>query len=355
MQTKNDLLLDFLGMPNTQFVIPPYQRLYSWKERQCKELWLDLGRAARGDVRHFIGTLLYVKDSEVDGITRLAVVDGQQRLTTLTLVLVALQRYLETHDLVLSDIDAMEIRTRYLKVGNDGKLLLSRDDRETLAAVVDGGELPEKASENVLANLAFFQKLMEDEEFDPEQLWKGLNALFIIDAQSGRDDNAQLIFESLNSKGVPLTTADLVRNYLLLARDHDEQAYLYDEYWSVIQGVFQPDPGSLKLDNAIQGWLTVRFRKVRAKGAGEVYSVFKQYVEDDYDGTIEALLLELRGFCMVWAENYRYHAVKKFKSSMKWAVNGGGTLVAGRKARKVENKQFEKENRKHLDSVDESW
>lgn len=360
MQTEKTALLDLLGTPGTRFVIPAYQRLYSWKERQCRELWLDLQRAAKADASHFVGTLLYAKeDPDPAGYARLAVIDGQQRLTTLTLLLEALHRYLASRDLALEGgVDADAIETRYLRAssseGAPARLALSRNDRATLDAVLDDAPLPENASRNVQDNLALFQSLMEEDRFDAQALWRGIERLFVISAEVGKDDNAQLIFESLNSKGKPLTTADLVRNYLLLAQSHEEQTRLYDEYWSPIEGMFQPDPGSLRLDNAIQGWLSVRFRKVRARGRDEVYSVFKQYVEDEYTGTTEALLHELRSFCMVWAENYRYHAVKKYKSAFKWAENGTSTLVSHYEKKQSSDESYAESLRAKMDSVDAS-
>lgn len=359
MQTKKTRLLDLLGMPGTRFVIPVYQRLYSWQERQCRELWLDLHRAARAGASHFIGTLLYShEDPDPAGYARLAIIDGQQRLTTLTLLLEALRRYLAARNQVLGGIDAAALDARYLRVG-DGtgapcKLVLSRNDGPTLQAVLDGAPMPDNASENVQRNLAFFQSLMDEDGFDAAELWRGVEKLFVISAEVGAADNAQLIFESLNSKGKPLTTADLVRNYLLLAESHEEQARLYDEYWDPIEGMFQPDPGSLRLDNAIQGWLSVRFRKVRARGRDEVYSVFKQYVEDEFTGTTESLLHELRNFCMIWAENYRYHAVKKYKSAFKWAENGAPTLVSHYEKKQSANQAFADATRAKMDATDAS-
>lgn len=359
MQTSKTPLLDLLGTADTRFVIPVYQRLYSWQERQCHELWLDLHRAARSDASHFIGTLLYAhEDPDPVGSQRLAVIDGQQRLTTLTLLLEALRRYLAARNQVLDGIDAATIETRYLRVG-DGpatpcKLVLSRNDGPTLEAVLNDTPLPDNASENVQRNLAFFQSLMDEDGFDPRALWRGIEKLFVISAEVGAADNAQLIFESLNSKGKPLTTADLVRNYLLLAESHEEQTRLYDEYWDPIEGMFQPDPGSLRLDNAIQGWLSVRFRKVRARGRDEVYSVFKQYVEDEFTGTTESLLHELRNFCMIWAENYRYHAVKKYKSAFKWAENGAPTLVSHYEKKQSTNQAFADATRAKMDATDAS-
>lgn len=357
MQTSKTMFLDLLGTPNTRFVIPAYQRLYSWKEPQCRELWLDLNRAAKADMTHFVGTLLYShEDPDPSGYRRLAIIDGQQRLTTMTLLLEALRRRLVAHGESIDGVDADVIAKRYLRAADAPdapcKLALSRNDGPTLEAVLDDDPLPENASENVQRNLAFFQSLMEEDGFDPRELWRGIEELFVISAEVGDEDNAQLIFESLNSKGKPLTTADLVRNYLLLAQTHEEQTRLYDEYWSPIEGMFQPDPGSLRLDNAIQGWLSVRFRKVRARGRDEVYSVFKQYVEDEFDGTTESLLHELRNFCMVWAENYRYHAVKKYKSAFKWAENGSSTLVSHYEKKQSSNKSFADAARAKMDSVD---
>ena len=118
--------------------------------------------------------------------------------------------------------------------------------------------------------------------------------------------------------------------------------------------MFVPDPGSLRLDNAIQGWLSVRFPRIRAKGAAEVYSVFKQYVEDEFEGTTESLLAELRNFSLVWAENYRYHAVKKYRSSFDWATNGAKTLVSHLATKQAANPEAAEKIRRGMNAVDES-
>lgn len=360
MKTTNHLLLDFLSQDNTRFVIPAYQRLYSWKVRQCHELWADLLRVAKTGEKHFLGTLLYTTETnDSQGRTRLAIVDGQQRITTVTLLLVALAHYMNDTDTILDGVTATDIRNRYLIVSGSeiacGKLVLSRNDRDTLLAITEGAPVPASASERVIENLNYFESLMKEDTFDAQALWLGISNLFVIEAKADVNDNAQLIFESLNSKGVPLTTADLVRNYLLIAQNHAEQTRLYDEYWAPIEGMFVPDPGSLRLDNAIQGWLSVRFRKVRAKGADEVYGIFKQYMEDEYSGTTDDLLRELRNFCLVWAENYRYHAVKKYKSAFNWAVNGPKTLVSEREKKPADHEKTAEATRRAHNAVDVSW
>lgn len=356
MQTSNALLLDIVGASRTRFVIPPYQRAYSWKRRQCEELWLDIFRAARSASQHFVGTLLYAPErNDENGNVRFSIVDGQQRTTTVSLILVALARHLKSTGTTLAHTTADEIEAHYLLLdGNSslpGKLVLSRGDRASYFDALLGAKPDDIASENIAHNLAFFIEKMAEPDFDAEALWQGLNLLSVIFAEVEKTESAQPIFESLNSKGAPLTTADLVRNYLLLAETHTQQTYLYDTYWSIIESLFVPDPGSLRLDNAIQGWLSVRFRKVRAHGPGEVYSIFKRYVEDDYTGTTEDLLRELRNFCFVWAENYRYHAVKKFRT-MDWAVNGAPTLTSGFTRQKAHNEAYAQRVRAEMRNTD---
>ena len=307
MQTEKTVFLDLLGMPATRFVIPAYQRLYSWRERQCRELWLDLHRAARADATHFIGTLLYShEDPDADGRQRLAVIDGQQRLTTMTLLIEALRRHLADRGRTLDgSIDAPALDARYLRVG-DGpgapcKLVLSRNDGPTLQAVLDGTPPPENASENVQRNLAFFQSLMDEDGFDPQTLWRGIEKLFVISAEVGARDNAQLIFESLNSKGMPLTTADLIRNLLLVNAGYDEQTRLYNLYWAPIERLYADDPGSQRLNAALHGYLAVTARKLRISDKDQVYAAFKTFMEDVYQGSLEELLIGLKGFCETFA------------------------------------------------------
>lgn len=334
MQTKQGYFLDLLGEPDVQYAIPAYQRLYSWTTAQCETLWSDVMRAQRNNRKHFLGTLLYIPDGREGDISIRSVIDGQQRCATLTVLLTAFARYLQEASVRLSDVDARFISENYLRCGAANaeiKLVLSSSDRGTLAALINDESLPENTSKNVVDNFKFFYSKMQSDGFEGSVLWEGLKLLTVIYAELAHKDSPQLVFESLNSKGMPLTTADLIRNFLLIAESHEEQTRLYDEYWKPIESMFQPDPGSLKLNNAVHGWLQVRYTKVRTLNANEVYGIFKAYVEDEFDGTTEDLLDELRSFCLVWAENYKYHAVKAFRSKYNWAKNGKPkTLVSDR-------------------------
>lgn len=193
--------------------------------------------------------------------------------------------------------------------------------------------MPELVSERVVDNFAFFCEKTEEDGFRAEDLWAGLQQLLLISANLTGEDNPQLIFESLNSRGTPLTVGDLVRNYLLIAEDQKDQERLYEEYWKPIEMMFGDDPGSERLNAGIRMWLTIRFVKERVRDKSHTYSVFKAYIEDEYEGTLEDLLIELRDFCLMWSENYKDHNImtgsKEFRS-WKWAKDKPTTLVPPR-------------------------
>ena len=188
MQTSNALLLDIVGASRTRFVIPPYQRAYSWKRRQCEELWLDIFRAARSASQHFVGTLLYAPEKrDENGNARFSIVDGQQRTTTISLILIALVRHLKNTGTSLTHITAAEIEERYLLLAGDsnlpGKLVLSRGDRASYFDALRGAAPDAIASESIAHNLAFFSEKMAEPDFDAEALWQGLNLLSVIFAE----------------------------------------------------------------------------------------------------------------------------------------------------------------------------
>ena len=352
MRINQQSLLDLMGAPDVRFSIPKFQRAYSWDALQCDELWRDLMRAARAHRTHFMGTLIYFEEPH-GALRELSVVDGQQRLTTATLILSAFARHLRETGEQLFGIDADYLTQTFLGDSAGAKLLLSPADRTTLEAVIANGELPEQPSERIVSNLQNFAAKMAQDDFDPLMLWQGLTSLFVISAELDNRKQAPVIFESFNSKGVPLVTADLVRNYLLISESHAEQKRLFQKYWEPISGVFGDDPGSIRLNNAILGWLAVRLTKVRKFGDEQAFSIFKSFCEDEYEGTIDDLLEELYAFCMVWAENYRYHAVKKYKTA-DWASLGHKTRVSGRKRAKLDNPESYEYYKKHF-GVDPQW
>lgn len=361
MKVMQKNMLEFMEEGDMRFVIPAYQRLYSWNETQCEELWLDILRAARGKHNHFLGTVLYNVAYEGKTPDHIEIIDGQQRLTSVSLVILALARYLESHPRSCSadTSDAATLISRYLVMSEAGgsdpitKLLPSHHDASPYDAVIRGGDGNPMSS--ITRNLSFFQEKMAEDDFDYEQLLEGLRRLTTIFVEVDDFRDAQPIFESVNSKGMPLNVADMVRNYLLLTESHDEQTRLFEEYWKVSQEMFAPDPGSLKLNTGIKSWLAIRLKGARIQSAEQTYASFKRYVEDVYQGDKEPILRELRGFCLMWAENYRYHGVKKYRSGSDWAKLGAPALTSGYKLKKADNEEYAREFREKLRNADSRW
>lgn len=341
MKAKLEKMLDLLGSQVLRFKIPLFQRSYTWSEEQCEELWRDIKRSAKTRQDHFSGSVLYLpqpaseagSDITDNGQVRIVnVVDGQQRLCTLTLIMLAFARQLEQTHTALIGFDAAQLKESYLVHANgDRQLVLNEQDDPALATLLESPTAVDKLPDCPLTrNYALFRRLVCEPGFDAEELWYGLRQLVCIAIELDDDDGEQDVFESLNSKGVHLTTADLCRNYLLSGLSQSEQANIYRDWWEPIEDLFGDDPGSLRLNNAILGWLTIRYRRVRAKGDRQAYAVFKRFMQEEYTGTLTALLGELYSFCNVWAENYRYHAVKAYKSAANWATLGAKTLVSDR-------------------------
>lgn len=386
MEVTQTTILDLLSDSANGLAIPSYQRVYSWTTRQCEELWLDVLRAGRDSRPHFTGVMLFEGEGADSfggedprdgspyggvGSGRIDVIDGQQRLTTLTLLLLAFARHLGKEGVPSASGDAAraictvdglphpeEIAKRFLLVpgaeGSEPRLLLSREDDATLRAELLGGELPLHPSQRVMGNLSYFEERMADPAFDACRFWDGVGRLFVLVVHADSALDAQEVFESVNSKGLPLSLADMVRNYLLLEEDLDEQERLYDEYWFEAESLFYPDPASLKLNSAIKAWLSIRFRQARIGSPEQVYHSFKRYVEDEFKGTRESVLKELRSFCFMWREQYRYHAVNKFYAR-NWAEDGQHTRTGAYVRKAASHEEYATRIQRGVREVDERW
>lgn len=304
--------LKLLGADNTQFVIPVYQRVYSWDEKECRDLWKDVMRAGRDDQPHFIGSFLYTPEgaSSATSIKRMMLIDGQQRMTTVSLMLSAFLDWIEedeTRASFLTDVRPRALRRRYLFNDDDYigearyRLVLSQDDRETLHALVSGQPLPSSRSVKLVENRQYFADRIRSKGFDAAAFWCGINKLLIIDTSlDPAHDNAQLIFESMNSKGKPLTPIDLIRNFILMSLPSDRQATLYDGWWRPIELIFGQQ-NEVEFNAFIWYWLWLKVPARRPK-EDEAYEEFKGYVQDEHrDEDPQGLLAELRDYARRYA------------------------------------------------------
>ncbi len=238
MKATEAKLLDFLKK-SPQFVIPIYQRTYSWTDKECGQLWADVVRTGADPAVkvHFIGSIVYIESGllQVTHQSPLLVIDGQQRLTTVTLLIAALAKALGDAEPV-ADFSAEKLRGYFLlnpleKGERRHKLLLSQTDKASLTAIVGGTELPPGPSLRVTQNFRFFEDAIAARKGDLEAVCLGLAKLVVVDIALTRDqDNPQLIFESMNSTGRELSQADLIRNFILMGLEPDTQTRLYEQY-----------------------------------------------------------------------------------------------------------------------------
>ncbi len=243
MDAKATTLLNFFEQNQTnQFVIPIYQRLYSWKKEQCKQLWDDIIKIGGNDKMngHFIGSILYVRDGITHSNNPLLIIDGQQRLTTITLLFIALRN--RSSD----EVKRKEIENRYL-INNDKdgdkkfRLILSESDKDTLLSLIDKNKRkPSEPSVKIMENFKLFEKWISENTDKLETIFKGLEKLMIvwIALEKGKDD-PQLIFESMNSKGIELTQTDLIRNYIVMETEVEKQESFYNQYWRAMEENFK--------------------------------------------------------------------------------------------------------------------
>ena len=234
MQAYETNLLRFLE-PRNQFFIPIFQRRYSWGKRQCEQLWDDVLRIGkkRDTPSHFLGSIVYMADGvqSVASVSRLLVIDGQQRLTTLSLLILALGKTIEEQGNEIG-ITLDQLSSFYLfNDKTDGelhyKLLLTGHDKETLIQLLENRERLDDASRRLVENFDFFKAKLK--HADLTAVYAGIQKLMIVDiALDHRYDNPQLIYESLNSTGLELSEADLIRNYVLMGMPSDQQDKLYE-------------------------------------------------------------------------------------------------------------------------------
>ena len=304
MKATEAKFLDFLKK-SPQFVIPIYQRTYSWTERECRQLWDDIVRTGSNDAvsAHFVGSIVYIEQGlyQVSSQSPLLVIDGQQRLTTVTLILEALARQLGNSEPV-DGFSAKKLRSYYLlnplEEGERGfKLLLTQTDKASLLALVQQKAQPTDQSLRVTENFAFFEEQVQNLGADLPALCHGLAKLVVVDIALSRDqDNPQLIFESMNSTGRELSQADLIRNFILMGLEPAYQTRLYEDHWRPIEAGFGQEGYGAHFDSFMRHYLTLKTGEIPNVRA--VYEAFKSHARtpDIAAVGVDALVEDIHAF-----------------------------------------------------------
>ena len=283
----------FMEGADKRYIIPVYQRKYDWKNDNCRQLYDDLKKIIR-DRRdsHFFGSIV---SHVVPAGSKIEyhIIDGQQRLTTITLLFLAIRNLIKQGKIASKEGNLDEqINQRFLispwaKEDDRIKLRPVKSDREALERLFGDEEDYEPAS-NLTLNYQFFCEQILKEEVTVDDLYHAINKLEIISITLDPNDNAQLIFESLNSTGLALQEGDKIRNYILMGQQPKDQAALYETYWTTIERCTGNDVSSF-----IRDYLSVKQQVTPT--INNVYRAFKEYAEKA-GLPVEALLEDIRRY-----------------------------------------------------------
>lgn len=364
MRASLRTIVDIIGEPSTKFVIPIFQRVYSWSTNQCDELFKDVMRAAsnaNGEAGiadgvereaqsegHFLGTVLIARaDEAADGSTQIELIDGQQRIVTTTLLLLAIRDRLSACDGRLDGLDAYAFEEKYLRAADgSAKLALSADDAAALHVILnrdscetstagsnDNATVGEVTADEIREasyvepNYEFFLNRLPKDEAQLRKIWRGVKGLIVVCAQIEEMDEPQLVFESLNSRGKSLSTTDLIRNLLFLRVDSEKQQELFAGYWEPVEDAFKDDPESIYLDAAIHAWLERRAPAIKIKNRNELYRGFKSFIEIS-NPQVEGMLSSLSAFCVEFSKN---RSSMDNKKHVDWALGKLTGLISERR------------------------
>ena len=299
MKANETKVEDFLSSNKTQFVIPVYQRNYDWATSQCKQLLddiLEIGTTEKSSV-HFIGSVVYVHDDVYTSsrIKELTIIDGQQRLTTLTLIYLVLHRLgIEmNNEALVSEISETYLINKFAPEEEKLKLRPT-DNNDKAIKFLLRSDISEEYTDfsKVIDNYNYFKSRITEENF--EFVLKGLSRLMFVEISLDREkDNPQRIFESLNSTGLELSQADLIRNYILMGLKRKDQNKIYSNYWEIIEKLAKDETQNIsKVSDFIRDYLTLVNNKIPNKS--KVYFEFKtKYPTSDLE-TLESNLLPIK-------------------------------------------------------------
>lgn len=267
---------------NKQFLIPVYQRYYSWDIEQCRRLWNDIVDMQKKNKQgHFVGSIVNIAEQAMPtGIQKYMIIDGQQRMTTLTLLLIALRDYTIDHTentkINSRRIDNMLLKNEYESGDERYKLLLTENDRDVIKSLIEQKPIAENTVSRLLTNYKFFVEQVEKNELRPEDIYESIGKLQIVNITLDRAvDDAQAIFESLNSTGKELSEADLIRNYILMGLENDEQSDVYEHLWRPMELMFEYEKQDSVMDRFFRDYLTMKLTRIPKMD--KIYEEFKLY------------------------------------------------------------------------------
>ncbi len=298
MEAKQNSIFKFIQQQDTQFIIPVYQRNYDWKNEQCKQLLYDIIQAGMNKKveSHFVGSIVYLHTGVLITPSKLTIIDGQQRLTTITLIFSALyNRALESGNEKQADsIKRKFLINEDLETTEKIKLRPIKKDDLALTSIINNSLSDFQEFSRIIENYKYFYDNIKAD--DIETVLFGLQKLVFIEValEKGKDD-PQKIFQSLNSTGLDLSPADLIRNYILMGLNDREQNDIYTKYWKPIEdNCMEIVSKNSRVSDFIRDYLTLKFKKIPNKD--KVYEEFKENYIFQNDAQLINVLHDLKNF-----------------------------------------------------------
>lgn len=276
MKANEKYLIRFLDSSDTNFVIPVYQRNYDWKKEQCKQLYDDLVNMIKYKYKnHFFGTIVSIYNDSGRNREYL-IIDGQQRITTISILLLAIVNIIKENRLKANGIIKEKLTNQYLInqycEDDDRKLKLKpiKNDRQAFEKLFYNEDFIEDS--NITSNYKYFYNRIIDGDVSINELFEAIEKLMIVEIElKNGEDDPQLIFESLNSTGLDLTDADKVRNFILMGKSSKVQEKLYNKYWHKVEKNTE-----YKVTEFIRDYMTMKQNKIA--NISKIYANFKEYV-----------------------------------------------------------------------------
>lgn len=297
METNKTTLVNLFSKDEVKYVIPVYQRKYNWSTKQCKQLFNDILSIIDNDKEHFFGSVVLF-DNKFDTYI---VIDGQQRLTTISLMWLAMYQLMQDG---VKDTDedelAIKIKNKFCYTHHHElypKMIHVEKDKKAYMALLEGNKDKYVKDSNITRNFKLFYEWMKNSDYTIEQFERAVRRLELVNIELDVNDNPQLIFESLNSTGLALSDGDKIRNFILMDLSTQKQEYFYHHYWTDIENNSDYTGNEKEALNAVtffvRDYLTTKTTKIPS--LNDVYSRFKEYaLSNNMDA--EALLIDMKKY-----------------------------------------------------------
>ncbi|BAW62487.1 DUF262 domain-containing protein [Helicobacter pylori] len=299
MKVIQSTINDFFVLPGTIFSIPVYQRNYTWEEKNCEKLLQDIVSISQNKKTHFMGSITYIlhlidDEKSLRQLQEFVIIDGQQRVTTIMLLLKAIETKIPNEEI------KKEIGNLLNLSGQRLRLKPIKSDKEAFDLVMQNRSHELQGVSHIRNNYKFFTKELDNyisKGYRIEEIYGAFLRLKIvaIGLELGEDD-PQVVFESINATGVQLKGLDLIRNYLMMGENSENQKHLYDTYWVPLENWL----GEKDLNDFIKTYLRIYFEDKVKEGEREVYYTLKAHHRDNFPNDIQGLMSDMREYGRIY-------------------------------------------------------